>query len=167
MTTDSEKSFSVTKPGTYTVHVKVTYPDGSYEDTNKFKITVLPSQAETIKVAPKASSFTVSSSSALEYHDDDLWDTLVDPSFFLTNASALPKGTVVRFNGSLDSRYTLDPGKYEDYLTVKFPDGVATTLTTSSLTSNKPNNPNNPVHFRTGLFLFHKSQRATFPPQIG
>lgn len=44
-------------------------------------------------------------------------------SFFLTNASALPKGTVVRFNGSLDSRYTLDPGKYEDYLTIKFPDG--------------------------------------------
>lgn len=120
--TDSEKSFSVTKPGTYAVHVEVTYPDGSYEDTNKFKITVLPSQAETIKVAPKASSFTVSSSSALEYHDDDLGDTLVDPSFFLTNVSSLPKGTVVRFNGSLDSTDTLDPGKYEDYLTIKFPD---------------------------------------------
>ena len=121
--TDSEKSFSVTEPGTYTVHVMVTYPDRTYEDTNKFKITVLPSQAETIKVAPKASSFTVSSSSALEYHDDDLGDTLVDPSFFLTNVSSLPKGTVVRFNGSLDSTDTLDPGKYEDYLTIKFPDG--------------------------------------------
>ncbi|MST87766.1 Rib/alpha-like domain-containing protein [Lactobacillus porci] len=121
--TDSENSFSVREPGTYTVHVKVTYPDRSYEDTNKFKITVLPSQAETIKVAPKASSFTVSSSSALEYHDDDLGDTLVDPSFFLTNASSLPKGTVVRFNGSLDSTDTLDPGKYEDYLTINFPDG--------------------------------------------
>ncbi|MFK3588687.1 Rib/alpha-like domain-containing protein [Lactobacillus sp. 23-2] len=123
LNTDSEEPFSVTKPGTYTVHVKVTYPDRTYEDTNKFKITVLPSQAETIKVAPKASSFTVSSSSALEYYDDDLGDTLVDPSFFLTNASALPEGTVVHFNGSLDSRYTLDPGKYEDYLTIKFPDG--------------------------------------------
>lgn len=123
LNTDSEEPFSVTKPGTYTVHVTVTYPDGSYEDTNKFKITVLPSQAETIKVAPKASSFTVSSSSALEYHDDDLGDTLVDPSFFLTNASSLPKGTVVRFNGSLDSTDTLDPGKYEDYLTINFPDG--------------------------------------------
>lgn len=122
--TDSEKSFSATESGTYTVHIHVFYPDGTYEDTNKFKITVLPSQAETIKVAPKASSFTVSSSSALEYHDDDLLEnTLVDPSFFLTNASALPKGTVVRFNGSLDSTDTLDPGKYEDYLTIKFPDG--------------------------------------------
>lgn len=122
--TDSEKSFSVTEPGTYTVHVKVTYPDGSYEDSAKFKITVLPSQAETIKVAPKAHSFTVSSSSALEYYDDDLWeDTLVDPSFFLTNASALPKGTVVYFHGSLGSTDTLDPGKYESYLTIKFPDG--------------------------------------------
>ncbi|WP_296226142.1 Rib/alpha-like domain-containing protein [uncultured Lactobacillus sp.] len=122
--TDSENSFSVREPGTYTVHVKVTYPDESYEDTNKFKITVLPSQAETIKVAPKASSFTVSSSSALEYRDYDLLEnTLVDPSFFLTNASALPKGTVVYFNGSLDSTDTLDPGKYESYLTIKFPDG--------------------------------------------
>lgn len=122
--TDSENSFSVREPGTYTVHVKVTYPDGSYEDTNKFKITVLPSQAETIKVAPKASSFTVSSSSALEYRDDDLLEnTLVDPSFFLTNASALPKGTVVYFHDSLDSTDTLDPGKYEGYLTIKFPDG--------------------------------------------
>ncbi len=122
--TDSEKSFSVTEPGTYTVHVKVTYPDGSYEDSAKFKITVLPSQAETIKVAPKAHSFTVSSSSALEYYDDDLWEnTLVDPSFFLTNASALPEGTVVYFHGSLGSTDTLDPGKYESYLTVKFPDG--------------------------------------------
>ncbi len=121
--TDSEKSFSATESGTYTVHIHVFYPDGTYEDTNKFKITVLPSQAETIKVAPKASSFTVSSSSALEYHDDDLGDTLVDPSFFLTNVSSLPKGTVVRFNGSLDSTDTLDPGKYEDYLTIKFPDG--------------------------------------------
>ena len=122
--TDSENPFSVREPGTYTVHVKVTYPDESYEDTNKFKITVLPSQAETIKVAPKASSFTVSSSSALEYRDYDLLEnTLVDPSFFLTNASALPKGTVVYFNGSLDSTDTLDPGKYESYLTIKFPDG--------------------------------------------
>ncbi|MDD6420457.1 MAG: Rib/alpha-like domain-containing protein [Lactobacillus delbrueckii] len=122
--TDSENSFSVREPGTYTVHVKVTYPDGSYEDTNKFKITVLPSQAETIKVAPKASSFTVSSSSALEYRDYDLLEnTLVDPSFFLTNASALPKGTVVYFHDSLDSTDTLDPGKYEGYLTIKFPDG--------------------------------------------
>lgn len=122
--TDSENSFSVREPGTYTVHVKVTYPDESYEDTNKFKITVLPSQAETIKVAPKASSFTVSSSSALEYRDYDLLEnTLVDPSFFLTNASALPKGTVVYFNGSLDSTDTLDPGKYESYLTIRFPDG--------------------------------------------
>lgn len=59
----------------------------------------------------------------MEYYDDDLGDTLVDPSFFLTNASSLPKGTVVRFNGSLDSTDTLDPGKYEDYLTIKFPDG--------------------------------------------
>ncbi|GHV98418.1 hypothetical protein lacNasYZ03_14700 [Lactobacillus nasalidis] len=122
--TDSEDSFSVKKPGTYTVHVRVTYPDNTYEDTNKFKITVLPSQADTIKVAPKASSFTVSSSSALEYSDDDLMENvLVDPSFFLTNASALPKGTVVSFNGSLDTTRTLGPGKYEDYLTVYFPDG--------------------------------------------
>lgn len=122
LNTDSEKSFSVTEPGTYTVHVKVTYPDGSYEDSNKFKITVLPSQAETIKVAPKASIFSVSSSSALEYYDD-LRSTLVDPGFFLTNASALPEGTVVRFNGSLGSTDTLGPGKYEDYLIVYFPDG--------------------------------------------
>lgn len=38
-------------------------------------------------------------------------------SFFLTKASTLPKGTVYT------SMVLLDPGKYESYLTVKFPDG--------------------------------------------
>lgn len=127
---DSDESFSNTRPGTYTVHVKVTYPDDSYENTSKFKITVLPSQADTINVTPKSSSFTVSSSSALEYFDNELWETeldwenrVVDPGFFLTNASALPEGTIVQFNGSLNTTSKLSPGKYEDYLTIKFPDG--------------------------------------------
>lgn len=76
-----------------------------------------------LRLHQKLQFFSVSSSSALEYYDDDLRSTLVDPGFFLTNASALPEGTVVRFNGSLESTDTLDPGKYEDYLIVYFPDG--------------------------------------------
>ena len=75
-----------------------------------------------LRLHQKLQFFSVSSSSALEYYDD-LRSTLVDPGFFLTNASTLPEGTVVRFNGSLGSTDTLGPGKYEDYLIVYFPDG--------------------------------------------
>ncbi len=81
--TDSGNAFSDLKPepGTYIVHVKVTYPDNTYENTKNLKLTVLPKQAETIKVTPRSSSFTVSSSTVLEHYDNDL--TLIDPGFFL------------------------------------------------------------------------------------
>lgn len=126
--TDSEKSFPVTEyyitdPGTYTVHVKVTYPDGSYEDTNKFKITVLPSDADKAKMSLKSSYFTVSSKETLE-HETAYGDrTLNDPTRFLNIGSALPEGTVIHFNGDLDSVDTPEAGRqYRDSLTVEFPD---------------------------------------------
>ncbi len=122
--TDSEESFSTEYPGTYTVHVEVTYPDGSYEDTNKFKITVLPSDADKAKVSLKSSYFTVSSKETLE-HETVYGDrTLNDPTRFLNIGSALPEGTVISFDGDLDSVDTPELGKqYRDSLTVYFPDG--------------------------------------------
>lgn len=117
--------FNETDPGTYTVHAMVTYPDGSYEDTNEFKITILPSDADKAKVSLKSSYFTVSSKEALE-HETTYGDrTLNDPTRFLNIGSALPEGTVIHFNDDLDSVDTPEPGKqYRDYLTVEFPDGT-------------------------------------------
>lgn len=115
------------KPGTYTAQIEVEYPDGSYEDTNKFKITVLPSQADKAKISLKSSNFTVSSNESLEHEtDSDEWPftyTLNDASRFLNIDSTLPNGTVVRFNSGLDSSDAPEPGKYETSLTVYFPDG--------------------------------------------
>ncbi|MFV4979915.1 Rib/alpha-like domain-containing protein [Lactobacillus delbrueckii] len=126
--TDSKEPFLTddkTDPGTYTVHVEVTYPDGSHEDTNKFKITVLPSDADKAKVSLKSSYFTVSSKETLE-HETVYGDlTLNDPTRFLNIGSALPEGTVISFlDSELDSVDTPEPGKqYRVSLTVNFPDG--------------------------------------------
>ncbi|MCD5515680.1 Rib/alpha-like domain-containing protein [Lactobacillus delbrueckii] len=116
------------KPGTYNAQIKVEYPDGSYDKTNKFKITVLPSDADKAKVSLKSSYFTVSSKETLEHKTvyGDL--TLNDPTRFLNIGSALPEGTVIHFGDDLDSVDTPEPGKqYRDYLTVDFPDGTSYT----------------------------------------
>lgn len=111
-------------PGTYDSQIKVHYPDGSYEETNKFKITVLPSYADEIKVSLKSSNFTVSSNEALVHETVDGEYTLNDPTRFLNIGSALPEGTVIKFNGELYSLDKPKPGKqYRTSLTVHFPDG--------------------------------------------
>jgi Rib/alpha/Esp surface antigen-like repeat protein len=113
------------KPGTYNAQMKVEYPDGSYNMTNKFKITVLPSDADNAKVSLKSSYFTVSAKETLE-HETVYGDrTLNDPTRFLNIGSALPEGTVISFNGDLDSVDTPESGRqYRDSLTVHFPDGT-------------------------------------------
>ena len=112
------------KPGTYTAQIEVEYPDGSYEDTNEFKITVLPSDADEAKVSLKSSNFTVSSNETLEHKTVYGDRTLNDPTRFLNIGSALPEGTVISFDGDLDSVDTPEAGRqYRDKLIVEFPDG--------------------------------------------
>ncbi|MFK3588696.1 Rib/alpha-like domain-containing protein [Lactobacillus sp. 23-2] len=112
------------KPGTYTARIEVIYPDGSYEYTKKFKITVLPSQASQAKISLKASSFTVSSKEPLEQDTEyGFWGrTVINPSRFLNIGTALPKGTNIYFNSDLDSVDAPKPGKYKTSLSVYFPD---------------------------------------------
>ena len=124
------QEFDTTKPGTYNAKIRVYYPDGSFEDTKKFKITVLPSDAEKYKakLSLKSSKFTVSSDETLEHETgNDDWRlhlTLNDPTRFLNIGSALPEGTIIRFDGDLDSVYTPDPEtEYETDLIIHFPDG--------------------------------------------
>ena len=115
----------VHNPGTYNAQIKVEYPDGSYDKTNKFKITVLPSDADKAKVSLKSSNFTVSSKETLEHETVYGDSTLNDPTRFLNIDSALPEGTVISFNGDLDSVDTPESGRqYRDSLTVHFPDGT-------------------------------------------
>ena len=119
-----DTNINTEEPGTYNDQIKVEYPDGSYEKTNKFKITVLPSYADEAKVSLKSSNFTVSSNETLEHETVDGDYTLNDPTRFLNIGSALPEGTVISFNGDLDSVDTPKPGKqYRTSLTVHFPDG--------------------------------------------
>ena len=122
---DAGMDFNIYRPGTYNAQIKVGYPDGSYEETNKFKITVLPSYADEAKVSLKSSNFTVSSNETLEHENVDGDRTLNDPTRFLNIGSALPEGTVIRFYDSeLDSVDTPEPGKqYRTSLTIDFPDG--------------------------------------------
>ncbi|MFV4960717.1 Rib/alpha-like domain-containing protein [Lactobacillus delbrueckii subsp. allosunkii] len=122
---DADIYFNIYRPGTYNAQIKVGYPDGSYEKTNKFKITVLPSYADEAKVSLKSSNFTVSSNETLEHETVDGDLTLNDPTRFLNIGSALPEGTVIRFyDSSLDSVDTPEPGKqYRASLTIDFPDG--------------------------------------------
>lgn len=125
------QEFDTTKPGTYNAKISVCYPDGSSEDTKKFKITVLPSDAEKYKakLSLKSSKFTVSSDEPLEHETgNDDWRlhlTLNDPTRFLNIGSALPKGIIIRFdNPYLDSVDTPDPStEYETALIIHFPDG--------------------------------------------
>ena len=117
------------KSGTYNDQIEVRYPDGSYNYTNKFKITVLPSDADKVKVSLKSSYFTVSSNETLShYTDDDFWQTLNDPTRFLNIGSALPEGTVIHFADDHDSNLDntvgpLEPKKYVTSLIFEFPDG--------------------------------------------
>ncbi|MFV4930189.1 Rib/alpha-like domain-containing protein, partial [Lactobacillus delbrueckii] len=115
------------RPGTYDAQIEVNYPDGSYEKTKRFKITVLPSDADKAKVSLKSSNFTVSSNETLEHEQDSDWagvnGTLNDPTRFLNIGSALPKGTIICFDDSLDSIDKPKPGKYVTSLSITFPDG--------------------------------------------
>ena len=123
---DDDDRYFTYKSGTYNAHLSVEYPDGSSEMTKEFKITVLPSDAETYKakLSLKSSNFTVLSNETLEHKTDNGDYTLNDPTRFLNIDSALPKGTTFSFDDSdLDSVYTPAPGKHETSLYVNFPDG--------------------------------------------
>ena len=115
------------KSGTYNDQIEVRYPDGSYNYTNKFKITVLPSDADKVKVSLKSSYFTVSSNEVLEHETDNGDLTLNDPTRFLNIGSALPEGTVIHFidDDDLDNESVgpLKPKKYVTSLIFEFPDG--------------------------------------------
>ncbi len=124
---DDDDRYFTYKSGTYNAHLSVEYPDGSSEMTKEFKITVLPSDAETYKakLSLKSSNFTVLSNETLEHKTDNGDYTLNDPTRFLNIDSALPKGTTFSFDADsgLDSVYTPAPGKHETSLTIYFPDG--------------------------------------------